>query len=626
MKKKILALNILALSVTLSAQVLTTVDNGGYVTIMPGALMYNGGGINVNNTGVIDVYGNVQISGVATDVVTTATTNGGRINLKLNTSVPNFASYGQLQIDGISQGNITGVVSKEYRDNRHGDYQQVALPFYQKTIGSLNTEVPQLGLTDVRFVGGKASGKNALLYRNDLVREDLKTLNSLTTNPYDYYVIGTKNITDVTYFPTNTSTINGRPSATGNVLTLVDAGKNVYFGTYGDALNYHGQRYYSYLYDAWDASTNLWTGDFGRNIYQFGNPYLMNLDLSALPPAFISKVKGIRYETSNTATNLSNASHSVKMLNFNASGKPIGDVNSPLIKPMQEFVIKLRDNSGPKLNFDNLRTFSFTPATQATASKSSNSADNVKQIGVIGLDANGTEIGRTYFAVYPQAISGLHSGYSAQATTTSRIIGTYEEDKNGGVDAGAAELYWMYINEANETDFQGKRLSLYTYGQDIKSLKFEIREDAKELAEGQSQLSTNKSFYIAKGSNEKQVVSNGQIIDISDVAGSGSALAKEFGLYYGDLDKTLGSDNASLIAKTVVAKNVSTNGYEIVFSPKWKLAKVDVFDMSGKSLASYKNIATTSNFRLPTDLFPNGSYIVRVESENGEVALQKIIK
>lgn len=43
------------------------------------------------------------------------------------------------------------------------------------------------------------------------------------------------------------------------------------------------------------------------------------------------------------------------------------------------------------------------------------------------------------------------------------MIGTFEEDKQGGFDKVRQSAYWLYINEANEVDFKGKQIPMMIY-------------------------------------------------------------------------------------------------------------------------------------------------------------------
>ncbi len=258
--------------------------------------MYNGGGMQTKGTGMLDVHGNVMIEGAAGDVVKTLTTGGadkaaadGNIVLRMNTpSTPATSTYGQLYINNISQGNITAFVSKEYRDEKHGNgnfYQQVAIPFYDKPIFSLSTEL------DKTFTINRWSQNEILKYNDAKVRSDHYTNTAVrTTDATGYYMLGShQNNLDpndpsgmTTIAPTPTGavfTIHGRPFASGITRQLLGAGAGINFGTNGTRRNWYKETYNSYLQDKFESTANAWVGTYGRNIYQFGNPFLTNLDL-----------------------------------------------------------------------------------------------------------------------------------------------------------------------------------------------------------------------------------------------------------------------------------------------------------------------------------------------------------
>lgn len=83
---------------------------------------------------------------------------------------------------------------------------------------------------------------------------------------------------------TKVYSIKGVPVSESVSETLSNAGNNIDFGTDGTNYNAYFETYNSYLKDAWAVANNAtWTtGNLGRNIYQFGNPYLTNLDLSQI--------------------------------------------------------------------------------------------------------------------------------------------------------------------------------------------------------------------------------------------------------------------------------------------------------------------------------------------------------
>jgi hypothetical protein len=152
MRKSLFAIGLLAATYSVQAQnVLVHVDDAATTYVSEGTLVYSGGGIQTRGAGIVDVHGNVMVDATPTDAFKTITTgganktDGGNIVLRLNTPGSyDSSTYGQLYINGISAGNLTGVVSKEYRTAKNGNgnyFQQMALPFAGKAYSTLSTEL-----------------------------------------------------------------------------------------------------------------------------------------------------------------------------------------------------------------------------------------------------------------------------------------------------------------------------------------------------------------------------------------------------------------------------------------------------------------------------------------------------
>lgn len=645
MKRNLLTIgSILLLFGHTNAQSLFHVDNKSSISVTEASSLSVNSGVNVVSGGIVNVNGDVKVSGKNTDSFLTG--GNGHFILHLNTPNEHTTSkYGQLHITGIPQDKITGIVDKEYRDASHGNYQQLGLPFFDKEISTLNTEISGLGLTDTRFISGKASGTNLLIWNNTAVREDLKTLSSKTTKGTDYFIVGTKNV-DKTYFPTTTTTLKGRPYADGSGVTeiLADAGKGIDFGTGGNNLNSHRQRYKNYVSDNWAKTDGEdWTGNYGKNIYQYANPFLTNIDLTLLDARIKNEIRGIRYSVSNSSTNMADAGLQMKFINFTSTGMGVGDIEAPIIKPMQEIAIKLRSNDvKPTIDFGALRTFAYeatsgvlTGTTVGTASiKKLNLSKNrtngtVKQLEVLLLDENKQEIDRTYYVVYGQAETGIPSNITAQvAASKANAITTFEEKAEGGIDNSVKDTYRLYINEANENTFYGKRIPVVVYDEfsngqknNAAFIKINVRDNMKFISDNTSTLSSGESFYV--NINDKVIeAKQGLILPISgDIFGKADAI----GLYYGKPlnENTLSTTTISRLSDTKVVLDNSDKMYKVYFDSSWKKASVEVYDMSGKLVYSAKNIDTVTPHTLSLDTV-NGVYIVKAISENSEVYVQKI--
>jgi hypothetical protein len=627
--------------------------------VSEGTLVYSGGGVQTKGNGLLDVHGNVMVVGSATDSFKTIDaagadkTDGGNIILRLNTP-GSFATstYGQLYIDGLSQSNISGIVTKEYRTTSNGSgnyFQQVALPFSGKAYNSLSTEV---GKT---FNTGRYD--NPILKWDNANAVSITTLNlaptSTTWDASGYYMLKVKNNDWNPSAPAtgNVFNINGKPYAPyAGAITLQNAGKsnvgasNVVFGTNGNALNQYNEKYNTYLDDSFEFTTNPWSGTFGQNFYQFGNPFLTNLDLANIGYTesvtgsdgnAVRNIWGIEYDPGTIVTLPSGSTYATasKVVTFLPTGDgvapAIGDVDLLVIKPMQSFKIKLRDNTAQTLNFNTLRRFKSTARTagvnyDVTAAKMStgkNVTNTVKQLGVIGLDANGKELSRTYYVVSPGLTTGhqISAATSVQSSAGKNIIGTFEESLNGGYDNNNTN-YWLYINEANENNFQGKNVKLVNYYLDqVKSYKFEIRENAALIPAGAHQLSSGIGFYYKAENGNLIEAKQGDVVAVTN---------EEANLYYGEPSNiTLAVENkAATASRTLVVYDPSITNYIVRFDPKWKKADIQVYDMSGKLVISKKAVETSRDFVIELDGSVKNSYVVKIVSDKGETVNTKILK
>ena len=646
MKRSILTLGMLALSFLAKAQTndLTYIANGAEMTIAP-ELLYTvyAGKITIVGTGKITNSGNVMIMENFTNnagfrTLTTAglpKTDGGNFILKMYNDNLSSLRYGQLYFGGfhtpVHWANVAGIVDKEYKDNHHGSYQQIALPFQGKNLSELSAELLSPGHTFKFGAGNRAnrySGEAIMKYSNQYARfDDLASTNQ--SEPGTYYILGTRNFNA----SAAVKTIKGKPNPQTAVVVWSVGGllsSDVVFGTNGTKQNYYRERYNTYIQDQWHmASGTAWTGDFGKNLYLFGNPFLTNLDLVNELPEWIadkSDIWGIRLEPLSVTTPSGAGTRSggaAKLVTYNMAGIPSGDV-AEIIKPMQTFVLKFRNNKAQRLEFHNARRFAYSARPyQATPNVlARGAAGSVKQLGIIALDEHGNELGRTYYVVYPEAQTGKPATYSTQVAADSQnIIGTFEEKPAGGIDEELQNSYWLYINEANQSDFKGKEIPLKIYSDKVRALKFEVRENAVEVPDSQEKFRNGQSFYISKG-NDLVTVGHNKTIPVS---GSDNS----FGLFYGKPSgyNDVSAANIARPSATVIAFDEATKEYKIFFDPAWNTAKVEVYDLSGRLIYSKDKVDTKAGeFTLSLPSGNRATYVVKAVSETGSVFSQKIIK
>lgn len=595
----------------------TYVGANALVTISPNTLVYNGGGFKAAGSGVVNNSGNVMVVGSGPDKFeTTAASN-------FVLTFTDATNYGQLYISGLAQGNITGKITKNYLPALQGSYQQVGIPFYNKTLADLGTD---LGVT---FSTKRYS-------QDEILRYDDAYVVARNTAPTDtfisgaYYMVGTKTLQTVNP-PVAGFALKGIPIAEGVTKSLTGAASQYPsgFGTGGYGRNIYNEYFNSYLQDSWDVGKQ-WTDNYGKNIYQYSNPYLTNLDLSYIynneangDDNFISNIQGIRVAPGTVITNSNGTYATTPSYVTFGSGTPTGDISGLLIRPLQTFVVKLNGNTGsPSLNFNKLRLFSntrrLTSPYSVTASKMAKAENTVKQLGITAFDKDGNVMGSTYFVVYKNGVSGPNPAVSTQVQNNSdNVIGTFEEDATkGGFDMSVISKYWLNINEVNETNFKGKAVPMVLYSPDVATLKFEIRENAELLQDNES-LSTGINFYYQPDEGKLEKITQNLTIPVT---------TNSYSLYYGNTEDVLAtSPEVKAPSRTQIYFNPNQNNYAIRFDPNWKKATIQVFDMSGKLVITQKDVQTANDFiiDLPVQQMP---YIVTAISEKGEKATAKIIR
>lgn len=683
MKKNLLTLGLLAIGISMQAQtatILTHLDGTAKMYISKGTLVYNSGGMEIVSGGSIenhgnfmmvrsnsgdDVYrnldssGNPVVGGIAGSFVNKLNdpNNYGSVNINKPNVDPVY-TYGQFYLDDFNQDKITGAVDIEFRQNSHGDYQQMGLPFSKKVFSSFNQSTVS-NPTAAQIALGKTFNENRrskneiLIWSNELavfekvLQTDATGCTSCSPismpDPTAYYIFGGLNLN----VSTVTRTLSGVPVATNNdgngrsttayTINTNAGGSLANFGNNGNGINSYNERYNSYIQDSFNGSTDIWTGNFGKNIYQFGNPYMTNLDLSQIANnelygdgTYLDGIYGVRLEVQGVQYSAlsGGGSSGYRYITFDASHQPAGDVDYAMVRPMGTFAVKMKkDSPTATLDFGRLRRFNYysrAAATPYTVTAAKNVTNTLKQLGVIGLDANGKEIERTYYVVSPTTVSGHTNAPTVQVTVGGGYsFGTFEEDAiNGGYDLSNVS-YWLYINEANEANFKGKNIKLVNYNPNIVSFKFEIRENAATIPTGSHALSSGEGFYYkAEGATTASQALQDQVISVQP----GNSNGVEYDLYYGLPTGTLNTTDVSKKSRTLVVYNADTNGYFVRFDPNWKKADIQVFDMSGKLVLSKKDVNANKDYNLDLAQDVKISYIVTVVSEKGEKVTSKIIK
>lgn len=655
MKKNLLILSSLALCLFAKAQ-LTYVGNGALVQIDNNALVYSGGGVKLDGTAKVNTIGDFMVVSAAQNFEVASSAD-----FRLKYSSPTV--YGQLYIKNMPQANITGKVNKEYVDTKHGTTgrQQTALPFYNFGITDLQATLPHINVANSALtVTGRFNKRSVFKWNNSLAVFDQLTtaLTPIVGKANDYYILSRRLYDNTEIWDTTLTTENpngylqGYVPANGTDLYSANTFKKIFkgvpvsdqnavdtqvtlsgsytgsFGSNGTGKNKYNELYKSYVDDPF--VTTKWSADYGRNVYQHGNPFLTNIDLSLLKKGTnltddenaISNLNGIYFYSNGIYNSYvigsSYTSVTGVLVTFDGAGNVVaGTANDIVIKPMQEVMIKLSDANAQTLKFNNTRRFAQTARNESTpysvtAAKGGSSLVT-KQLGVILYDSDDKELGRTFYVVNEEAVTGFSPETARmQATSTYPSIYTKEELITGGADNTTD--YNLYINEANEQNFQGKEIPLVINDTNAAKLKFFLIESGNIIADNQN-LTNGESFYFNNNGTITQIIS-GASVPLTNTNFT-------YGLYYKQPSGVLDTTDLSK-GQTIVFKK--DNDYMVRFSKTWKNADIEVYSSVGQLLHVAKKVSTYNDYKLPLNVSANSVYIVKVISEKGEIVTKKIIK
>ena len=659
MRKNLLILGSLVFSLCLEAQVLTFVGNDATLTVKDGALVYSGGGWQNDGNGKVNNEGDIMVVGTpGTDKFLVS--NGADFRLKY----VDANTYGQLYISGLLQGDITGKVNKEFQaDFNHSSgadlgRQQISLPFYGYTIADLKAAIePGLHTTSGSWLNTTATALNytgrfnvasVFKWNNSRARYDqiAGAASTVTGTPTDYYIVPRRSQSAdgaTSYEEWNAAagvkTFAGRPASdedSNAKVSITGAAAGIDFGSNGNTKNYYYERYNSYIVDPFrigggTTGTPAWVPDYGKNLYQFANPFLTNIDLKnighnegtngdGIELAGLVGVATFKANSINWRNGLGSTYPANGMYKATTSGGILqaGDVEALLIKPMGEFYLKMDPSGSPATEFkmQNTRWFSQASRTSSNYSVTGRNANVpadkiVKQVAVVLKDAAGDELARTYYAVSPSASTGFTENAAMQAYVINYPIYTKEEQASGGEDPNV--IADLYINAANETNFAHKEVALkIAPDTEAASIAFEVYEAGARLQNGEA-LSSGKSFYI-KVNNEVTKIVDGQSIPYA---------GGNFGLFYDEPESFLANSDA-VNSQTIIAKKDAD--WVIRFAKNWKSADVEVYSAAGQLVHSKKNVSTVQDYIIPLGTQITGLFIVRTVSDAGVVVTKKIIK
>ncbi len=679
MKKKIL---IMALSLGVLSYAQKTFVTGNLpVKVEERTLFYNGGGFEVSSAdALVWNQGNIQVATGDFKVVN----NGDKDNFFLDwqekgigvDGINTDLGYGQLiineavSVDGTSKIRI----EREVPGDNIIDNVQIGFPF--STADTPNTIINHPTNTGYIFTN---SGNRLLhpLYKwnNSLMRWDRKNKDGGVNN-WEYYIIRNAGGM-VDYNPSAAPAVRthiGTPANVAVIRSFYDHSSLPDFTSVG-SVNYYNEVYKSYIDEYFDnhpdvvAQGNM---GWGKNQYQYGNPYTSNIDLSyigldedALGAYYDENGNGS--EDAGEALNDNNNIASLIGVYKEAEGNEVnpvygyeaneytpvvataaadgsfqaGDYSAVLVKPMEAFVIKTSTH-GESINFnDGLKTFAYNAKAEDIAlpsgatSNSYRSADNSaygNEYYQLRLNLNNTTnfINKTYVVANQNLINGLGGRLESNLNDdfTTGIYTRQELAVGEGVDATAPLKY--YINQVN-TDYLGIPIPLYMENLEnggSYSIDFDLCLGISNLPEEQLSYENPEAKYFFHDiyNDTYFEIYNNSTYDFTKIDGDGASEGNRFELFYGEMGEVLGVEDMETLASTTVVYQRDDSNF-IKFDKNWNEANIYVYTAVGQIVYMKEKISTENDFLLPLNDANITTYIVKIENpDTGESVSKKVIK
>ncbi|WP_435525687.1 T9SS type A sorting domain-containing protein [Chryseobacterium indoltheticum] len=154
------------------------------------------------------------------------------------------------------------------------------------------------------------------------------------------------------------------------------------------------------------------------------------------------------------------------------------------------------------------------------------------------------------------------------------------------------------------------------YGNNIASLKFQIRENGTLVADNTHALSTGTGFYYTVANGQPVQIKQGDVIPVSN---------PNYGLYYGAPQSVLGTSDVKPQSRTLITYNPAVSNYIVRFDPSWKSASIEVFDASGKLVISEKSVNANADYVIKLDSTLKAVYVVKVVGNDGTIVNSKVL-
>lgn len=653
----------------------TFVTGTAKVKVQPGTLFYHGGNFTVKAAASPDATivndGNIRINGSFANEVP----NGKNF---LNTYNQSNGNYGQVIINSTTETPLNGTqnrltMQKMSINPGTSDWGQFAIPYRFATVKEAFETLFSEGIETVNYQAGNRYNHSVMTWDNITRPEYDHIAPTVAINPTDYVILNLINHPQLNEFMEDGTRLmfySGRPTNAPYSVPFrpaLYAETSVPWDVWKLRRNIYGEQYQTYIED---YRSDVVSPDFGRYLFQFGNPYTSNIDLSRIgrdgdaDGVYVENLNGVFKASNNSWTadeggDIGNATY-LRATYDSGSNTWAGNAEALIVKPFEGFYIGLSSTSTNRSD----RNFTFNNGLKTFSNGPSNSAGSLSKMGGEFQDTEDmvTEDGRispnsyliannatTRTTFYQLGLNLYTENDQPTGNTVYVVVDTYSE--NGVDEILEAEYsdfnrgFFLAQENADGTEvttssrkmqinaihprFVSKPIPLFfsTPSNDIngyyvkadlfyRSIFNKLNTEDVNFVDGNSfffydkaqdillPITTDFSYYIER---PDEVPSNRYVVYWN---GGPQENTEKLGV----------SDELAGLTQVYKDGNV----HKIRFNDSWSTADVMVYDLTGRSIFRKEGVKTDVDFTL--DLPNTSAYVVKIQSNTGEVVTQKILR
>lgn len=637
------------------------------VKVNPNTLFYFGGDLTINSgvstEKVVENAGNVKINGQFVN-------NGDATGKNFISTWNSATNYGQVIINQASATTTRLAMEKGVINPADFEWGQFAIPFNFATANDAMN-----GLFGANYVQSSRYYSSMMVWDNDNVPEFDHLQSASPMSPGDYVILNLK------YYSAKIRTLM-ETDADGKLLypglptngafsktlkpSIYPAGN---WSVWKELKNSHNERFKTYIDDKLRTTTN--EANYGKYHYQFGNPYTSNITL-----AYLGTSEG--YDDGNNISNLAGvakvnktqwspisgngAASSMLVAKYDGTNNVwSGSAEALIVKPFEPFIVILDDGAtgDRQINFsDKMKTFSMTPGVSVmpfaprvgdnTSSEFGenaedrivNNSSNIKsasasskkyfyqaELSLYSQDGDFTG-NKAYVVATNLARNGVESKLESEYSDFEGRTGFYlaQEDPQGNVVESSARK--MHIN-AIGLNYINKPIPFFFNRQSGDTSTYVVKSDLyyhnifSKLTPEMVNYEDGNSFFFYDSAEDVLLPIT---TDFSYNIVYSPNEETRYRLYWnatqvGGKDQM---DTEDLIASSTVIYKDNTS-HKVRFNDTWDMANtLKVYDLSGRKVMEFFNVKTDVDFEI--NLPSKGIYVVKIESNTGDVYTQKIVK